>query len=109
LNKGSTKNCIDKRVYINIIQSSNQILVASCDKELLGMVIRNGKFKLEVKESFYKGELKSLTEALDILDSADIANLIGEQIIKTVIKSGRADQKAVIYIGGVPHLQIVKI
>ena len=48
-------------------------------------------------------------EALDILDSADIVNLIGEQIIKTVIESGRADQKAVIYIGGVPHLQIVKI
>ncbi|MEM4246465.1 MAG: DUF424 family protein [Candidatus Bathyarchaeia archaeon] len=99
----------DRCVYVKIFRSSNQILVAACDREVLGMTFRSGRLRLDVKESFYKGSLESLTYALEILSTADVANLTGERIVNAAIEKGCADSKAIIRIEGTPHLQIVRL
>lgn len=96
-------------VYVNIFKHANQSLVAICDKELLGKTFRSGKLKLEVKENFYRGILKSIDEAINMLETADIANLAGNRIVTAAVKGGYADLEAIISIGGTAHLQIMKL
>ncbi len=42
-------------MQIKIIKT-NRTIVAVCDSELLGKKFEEGKFQLEVKENFFKGE-----------------------------------------------------
>jgi hypothetical protein len=96
-------------VYLNIFKDPDHTLVAVCDSNLLGESFREGKLKLEVKAEFYKGVHASIPEALHAIDSADIANLVGGAIVEAAVKQGFVDPSAVLRIGGVPHVQIVKL
>ncbi|WP_455367560.1 DUF424 domain-containing protein [[Eubacterium] cellulosolvens] len=96
-------------VYLKTFKSSYKTLVAACDKDILGRTFKSGRFKLEVKESFYKGTLTSISDALQILNAADIANLTGKNIVQAAVHNGCADSRAIIRIGGIPHLQIMKL
>ncbi|MEM1587818.1 MAG: DUF424 family protein [Candidatus Bathyarchaeia archaeon] len=96
-------------VYMNVFYRNNLKLVALCDPELLGKTFREGKLKLEVKETFYRGSLVSIEEALKELCEADIGNLVGEKIIGAAVKSGLVNPNAIIYISGTPHVQTLKL
>jgi len=96
-------------VYVNLFHSSGQLLIAACDKEILGKTFRSGRLKLEIKESFYKGNLRSLDEVIQMIDTADVVNLAGNRIVQAAIESGHADPEAVILIGGTRHLQIMRL
>lgn len=96
-------------VYLRVFKDSQHTLVAVCDSELLGATFREGKLKLEVKVDFYKGVSTSIPEALQAIDSADIANLVGEGIVEATVQRGFVNPSAVLYIGGVPHVQIVRM
>jgi hypothetical protein len=84
-------------------------LVAACDTELLGETFREGKLKLEVKPDFYGGTRASVGEALAAIDTADIANLVGETIVQAAVQQSLVDPTAIVHISGVPHVQIVKM
>ncbi len=84
-------------------------MVAVCDKNLIGQVLKEGKLRIEVKESFYKGQILSIQEAIEEIKKATIANLIGNEIIKEAIKSKLVHESVVLYIAGVAHAQIVKV
>lgn len=96
-------------VYLKTFKSSDKTLIAACDKDVLGRTFKSGRFRLEVKESFYKGTLTSISDALQMLDAADISNLTGKKIVQAAVHNGYADSKAIILIGGIPHLQIMKL
>lgn len=96
-------------VYVKTIVCKGQRLVAACDEDILGKTFREGKLKLEVTEQFYKGIRLSMDEAVKLIGDADIANLSGKSIVDAVLREGLADQRAVISISGVPHLQILKL
>lgn len=99
----------DTYVYVNVYNNAGQTLVAVCDREILGKTFRQGKLKLDVKPSFYKGNLMKVDEAVKMLIEADIANLSGENIVTATVEKGLADARAVIRILGTPHLQFIKI
>ncbi|MEM2902210.1 MAG: DUF424 family protein [Candidatus Bathyarchaeia archaeon] len=96
-------------VYVNVFNRGCQTLVAACDQEILGKTFREGKLRLEVSASFYKGSLMRVEDAVKILDEADVANLSGENIVHAALKKGLADPRAVIKVSGTPHLQFMKI
>ncbi len=96
-------------VYLRVFKDAKYTLVAACDSELLGKTFRDGKLKLEVKVEFYKGASANVSEALQAIDSADIANLVGDGIVEAAVQKGFVDPSAIIHIGGVPHVQIVKM
>lgn len=97
------------QVFIKVFKDAKYTLVAACDPELIGETFRQGKLKLEVKPDFYKGALSSISEALRAVDAADIANLVGTGIVDAAIKQGLVDPSAIVHIGGVPHVQIVRL
>ena len=96
-------------VYLRVFKDAKHTLVAVCDLELLGETFREGKLKLEVKVDFYKGVSTSIPDALRAIDAADIANLVGEGIVEAAVQNGFVDPSAIARIGGVPHVQMVKM
>jgi len=84
-------------------------MVAACDEKLLGKTFREGKLKLEVKESFYRGDSANCKELSKALKEATIANLVGETTIQCAIDCGAIDKENVIRIEKIPHAQMVKI
>ncbi len=84
-------------------------MVACCDKELRGKTFREGKLKLSLETEFYGNALMGLSEALVVLDGADILNLVGPEIVGGAIEKGLVHPAAVISIEGVPHVQVMKL
>ncbi len=96
-------------VFLRVFNGPDHTLVAACDAELLGETFKEGKLKLEVKEGFYKGIQTSIPDALRAIDEADIANLVGKAIIEAAVRERLVDPSAVVHIGGVPHVQIIRM
>jgi hypothetical protein len=96
-------------VSLRVFKDDKYTLVAVCDSGLLGKTFREGKLKLEVKVDFYKGVVASIRDALQTIDTADIANLVGEEIVKAAVEKGLVNPSAIVRIGGIPHVQIVRM
>ena len=99
-----------KMVYIKKHVKGNIVLIAVCDKEILGMTFREGRLKIEIKNSFYGGELKPIDDELfKMLNNANIVNMVGKTIIEEAIKRGFIPREGVLTIAGIPHVQIVRL
>jgi len=96
-------------VFLRVFKDAKHTLVAVCDSSILGETFREGKLKLEVKEDFYKGILSSIPEALREIRLADIANLAGNSIVDAAVREGFVDASAIVRIGGISHVQIVRL
>jgi uncharacterized protein len=93
-------------MFINIIKSYRNI-VAICDAELIGKKFEEEKFQLDVKESFFKGELTSEEKALEIIKDMRLEdatfNIVGEKSVSTAIKSGIIKEEDIGKISGIPY------
>lgn len=85
------------------------MLLAACDEELLGKILRHGKLVFKVKEEFYKGPKMPVEGAIELIKESTIVNLVGTNIVNKAIEEGLVHPEAVLKISGVPHAQIVKI
>ena len=87
------------------------LLVAACDEDLLGKVIeeREKGLRVYVSPDFYKGELKTPEEVVDVLMKADMANLVGEEVVHLAIASGLIHKEAVLNIRGIPLAYFMRI
>ena len=94
-------------VYVKSMRRGRDTLVAVCDAEILGKTLEGGRVPFNVSESFYKGVLADLDEALEAMRRATICNLVGKKIVKAAIEKRMVHEAAVIYFGDIPHAQIV--
>jgi hypothetical protein len=97
-------------VLIKVITSYRNV-VAICDKELLGKRFEEGKFQLDIKESFYKGEEVSEEEAIRIIKKMSredaTFNIVGKQSINTALKAGIIEKDGIGEIKGVPFALVL--
>lgn len=96
-------------MYLKIYKNGGHVLVAACDKEVLGKTLKHGNTVVEVSRAFYEGEYVSDEELQKALEKATTANLFGEKTVKCAIKCGLIDPDSVIMIDNVPHAQIFRI
>ena len=96
-------------VYANMRRCGKSMLLAICDTELLGKVLRDGKIVFEVREKFYRGKKMSSEEAIDLVGQSTIVNMIGHHIIQEALERNLIHPEAILKISGIPHAQIVKI
>jgi len=85
------------------------VLLATCDAELLGRVLRDGKIVFEIREQFYKGPKMTVEEVIELMEQSTIVNMVGHKIVRKAIERGLVHPDAVLEISGVPHAQIVKM
>ena len=88
------------------IHKTYRDIVAICDEELIGKKFEEGKFQLEVKENFYKGEKISEEKALktmqDMLKEDATFNIVGEKSVNIALKTGIVSDQEVKEIQGIP-------
>ncbi|MEK6847540.1 MAG: DUF424 family protein [Nanoarchaeota archaeon] len=97
-------------MFINIIKSYRDI-VAVCDSSILGKRFEEGKFQLDVKESFYRGEEVSEEKAIKIMKdmAAEDAtfNIAGEESVNAALKAGIITKESVGEIQGIPFALVL--
>ena len=97
------------RVYVKSTRRGREFVVAACDAELLGKTLKGGRVPFKVNEAFYKGVLMEVEEALGIIKMGTIVNLVGKRVVEAAIRVGLVHPEAVLYLGEVPHAQIVHL
>ena len=85
------------------------MLLATCDAELLGQTLKEGKIVFEIREDFYRGSKVSVEEAVDLIQQSTIVNMVGRNIVEKAIEEGLIHPEAVLKISGIPHAQIVRM
>ncbi|MBU4406158.1 MAG: DUF424 family protein [Candidatus Altiarchaeota archaeon] len=96
-------------IYVKIHRSGNDILLAACDKEVLGNTLTDGEFCLNVDEKFYEDMLVDVEELAELMAEATIANLTGNEVVEKAVELGFVDKDCVMEISGVKHAQVVNI
>jgi len=86
-------------------------VVAVCDKELLGKYFEEGKFQLDVKESFFNGDEKTKEEIIKIMKNLSredaTFNIIGKKSVDCAIQSEIISREGVGRIQGVPFALVL--
>jgi hypothetical protein len=86
-------------------------VVAICDSDLIGKRFEEGKFQLDIKESFFKGEKKSKEKATKIMQDMSkedaTFNIVGEKSVNTALKAGIITKKGIKKIQGVPFAMVL--
>jgi hypothetical protein len=97
----------DKGIVMRVHRRGSEIVIAACDEELLGRVLKIGSRTYEISSSFY-GSLKVENETLLIhLRQATMANLLGERTVRLAVKAGVVEQDATSHLDGVLHAEMV--
>ena len=94
---------------MNILKTGKQTLLAACDIDLAGKILREGEIVFEIREDFYRGTKVSIEEAIDLMENCSIVNMVGPQIVGKAMEKGFVHPDAVLKISGVPHAQIVRL
>jgi hypothetical protein len=85
------------------------LLVAVCDRDVLGETFENGELSLTVNEEFYGGQKVGEGDAANSLERASVANLVGERAVALAIERGHVDEANVLDIDGIPHAQFLRM
>ena len=88
---------------------NNQIVLAVCDKEHLGVTFEDGKLSFTVSKHFYGGDNVLEEEILELIKEASSANLFGNKCVDLFIREGLINERNVILIKGIKHAQIYNI
>ena len=98
-------------MYLKVHETVEGKIVAACDKELVGKVLDDGKYHLDLKasKSFYVGKKATKSDLKNALKDFHSANLVGKNTTDVAVKGGFAQKEDVIYIKEIPHIQIYKI
>ena len=92
-------------MFVKIHHSYREV-VAICDSDLIGKILEEGKFQLDVKENFYKGEeineekLILLIQKMSVEDST--FNIVGKKSVSIAQKIGLINKESVKEIAGIP-------
>jgi len=99
------------RVFVKKYVVGSEVIVAACDEGLLGqrLVDEEAGVNFYVDPYFYKGEQLSVEEAVELLSSATIGNIVGERIVQASIEKGLIHPDAIVRVKGVPIAQFAKM
>ena len=85
------------------------VVLAACDKELLGQTFEEGELQIHVDPTYYGGETILLEQLEEKLKNCNIANLVGERVIGKAKEMGLITDEHIIRIQGTPHAQCISL
>ncbi|MDD5023031.1 MAG: DUF424 family protein [Candidatus ainarchaeum sp.] len=97
-------------MYLKIHQTKDGKVIAACDRELIGKVLEEDKYYIDLKtySSFYKGELCTEKQLADAFANFYSANLIGKKTTSVAISKKLVSEEDIILIKGFPFIQIYR-
>jgi hypothetical protein len=88
------------------IHKSYRDVIAICDKEIMGRKFEEGKFQLDVKESFFLGKEAEEKEILEVMRKMSLEdatfNIVGKKSVAAALKAGIITEEGIKKIQGVP-------
>ncbi len=84
-------------------------VVAVCDADLLGRVLREGDSVIDLDKyrSFYEGEPVEAAQLKELLDGKSNLNVVGEKSVAAL--GGLVDSSCVKRVQGIPILQVYRV
>jgi hypothetical protein len=98
-------------LMMRTFKKGKEKIVAVCDAELIGKVLREGELVLNLDKyaSFYKGEEADESMVEKELLTATSVNLVGEKATGIAKRMKLVKESDIIHIQKVPHVQIYRI
>ena len=97
-------------MLLKIIKTYRDV-VFICDSELIVKKFEEGKFQLDIKESFFKGEEISKKQAIQIIKKMSkedaTFNIVGEKSVKTALKAGIINEEGIKKIQNIPFALVL--
>ena len=95
------------KIWLKIHHQEEEVVLTACDEKLLGSKLGPDEegVVVQLKEPFYGGTLVDIEEVIQFMDQATIINMFGE-CVTLLIEKGIISKIAVIFVAGVPHLQM---
>jgi uncharacterized protein len=84
------------------------MMVDICDIDLIGTRLEQDGLVVHLTKEYYQQEIIEETHARDLLQKCDIANLVGNRIIKQAIEMKLAKEVSIRIIADIPFLMIYK-
>jgi uncharacterized protein len=83
-------------------------MVDICDLALVGNKLEQGDLVINLAREYYQQQVIEHLDAQELLQKCDIANLVGNNIVKQALDMRLAKEASVRKISGVPFLMIYK-
>ena len=99
-------------IYFNKFDTAKGKMIAMCDEELMGRVLKEGKIEIDLKQygGFYKGELITEEDAKAQIDAKVYsANVIGDRSVKLLIDAKLVNKKDVKTVQGVKYVHLFRV
>ncbi|MGI0028449.1 MAG: DUF424 domain-containing protein [Nitrososphaera sp.] len=84
------------------------VMIDICDFDLVGKRLEQNGLVIDLTREYYQQEVIELNSAKELLEKCDIANLVGDRIVKQAIEMKMAKEASIKRISGVPFLMIYK-
>jgi len=91
---------------VRISDYQKNTMVNMCDAELIGKDVVDGELKIHISENYYGKQIVDKAEAISLLSSASMLNLVGKETISLAINLGIGSESGVKIISDVPFLVI---
>ena len=91
---------------VRVSDFQKNIMVNMSDAELIGRNIIDGELKINISENYYGKQIVEIDEAISLLKSASIMNLVGKETISLAIEVGIGSKDGVKIISDIPFLII---
>jgi hypothetical protein len=91
---------------VRISDYQKNTMLNMCDAELIGKDVVDGELKIHISENYYGKQIVDKAEAISLLSSASMLNLVGKETISLAINLGIGSESGVKIISDVPFLII---
>jgi len=85
------------------------LLVTVCDPEVLGETFETDDVEFTVNEEFYGGESAEVDAVKESLARANVANLVGVEVVDLAIEEGYVEEGNVLDLDGTLHAQFMRL
>ncbi|MBU1887066.1 MAG: DUF424 family protein [Candidatus Micrarchaeota archaeon] len=98
-------------MYMKVHTKQNEVVVALCDKELIGTVLDDGRtyMDLDTYRNFYVGKISTESEVREALKKFTSANFVGKKAVGIAISLGLVEKNDIKNINKVPYIQVYNI
>jgi uncharacterized protein len=83
-------------------------MVDICDLDLIGSKLEQNGLVINLTKEYYQQDVIEMPVAQEMLQRCDIANLVGDRIVRQALELRLAKEASVKRISGVPFLMIYK-
>ena len=92
---------------VGVKQSQFGLLVVVTDADIIGKKFEDEKLQLDLTKKFYQGEVKTKEEVKQMMMTARHMHLTGKGAVAIGMEMDLVDPKKIIFIGKIPHAEIM--